>query len=45
MGDEGATTFLYTVREGETEARGKQLLDVRAADIFILLNLNNPEDL
>jgi hypothetical protein len=36
---------LYTVREGETEARGKQLLDVRAANVFILLNLDDPEDL
>ena len=31
--------------ERETEARSKQLLDVRAADIRSLLDLNDPEDL
>ena len=43
--DEGAAALLYTVGERETEARSKQLLDVRATDILVLLDLNDPEDL
>ena len=45
MSDESTATLLYTVRERETETRGKQLLDVWAADILVLLDLDNPKDL
>lgn len=45
MGDEGATAFLHAVGERKAEAWGKQLLDVRAADVFSLLDLNDPENL
>jgi hypothetical protein len=45
VSDEGAATFLHTVGKRETETRDEQLLDVWAADIFSLLDLNNPEDL
>ena len=45
MSDEGTATLLYTVGKRETEAGGKQLLDVWTADILGLLDLNDPEDL
>lgn len=45
MGGEGTTSLLHTVGEWETEARGKQLLNVRATDISSLLDLDDPEDL
>ena len=34
-----------TVREGELEVGNEELLDVRAADVVALLDLNNLEDL
>lgn len=45
VSNEGAAALLHTVGERETETWSKQLLDVWATDILILLNLNNPEDL
>jgi hypothetical protein len=45
MGDECATTLLHTVGEREADAWSKQLLDVRTADVFSLLDLDDPEDL
>jgi len=44
VSDEGAAILLHTVREGETESRGKQLFDVGTADVLSLLDLNDPED-
>ena len=45
MSDESAATLLHTVWEREMEAWGKQLLDVRTADVLGLLDLNNSKDL
>ena len=45
MSDEGAATLLHTVWEREMEAWGKQLLNVRTADVLGLLDLNNSKDL
>ena len=45
MGNEGRANLRDTVREREFEARNKELLDVRAADVFALLDLNHTEDL
>jgi hypothetical protein len=42
---EGRTRFANTVRKREAEAWLKKLLDVRPANIFCLLNLDNAEDL
>lgn len=41
---EGRTRFANTVRKREAEAWLKKLLDVRPANIFCLLNLDNAED-
>ena len=43
--DERRANLLDTVRERELELGDKELLDVGAADILSLLNLNNTEDL
>lgn len=45
MSDKGAAALLHAVREGEAETRGKQLLDVWAANILSFLDLDDPEDL
>ena len=43
--DEGRADLANTVGERELELGDKELLDVGAADILGLLNLNNTEDL
>jgi hypothetical protein len=45
VGDEGRTELGHTMRKGEFQVGGKELLDIGAADILSLLNLNNTEDL
>lgn len=45
MCDEGRADLANTVGERELELGDKELLDVGAADILGLLNLNNTEDL
>ena len=43
--DEGRARLGDTVRKRELEARDQELLDVRAADVLGLLDLDNTEDL
>ena len=45
MGNEGRANLRDTVREREFEARDKELLDVRAADILALLDLDHTKNL
>ena len=45
MRNEGRADLLDAVGEGELELGHQELLDVGAADILGLLNLNNTEDL
>jgi hypothetical protein len=43
--NKGRTEFGDTMREGELYVRGKELFDVRTANIVCLLNLNHSENL
>ena len=45
VGNEGRFDFRHPVGEREAETRGKELLDVWAADVSSLLDLNDTEDL
>lgn len=45
VSDEGRTELGNTVGKGELDAGGKELLDVGAANVLGLLDLNNTEDL
>ena len=45
MGEEEAAALDDTVREGEAQVRGQELLDVGAADVRGLLDLGDAEDL
>ena len=45
MRNKGRADLGDTVGEGELEVGNHELLDVRAADIIALLDLNNTEDL
>ena len=45
MRHERRPNLLDAVGEGELEVGNHELLDVRAADIIALLDLNNTEDL
>ena len=45
VSNEGRAGLRHTVREGELEVGSEELLDVWAADIISLLDLNNLEDL
>jgi len=44
VGDEGRLDLVHPVGEGEAEVGGDELLDVWAADISSLLNLDNAKD-
>jgi hypothetical protein len=45
VGDKGRADLGDTVREGELELGGEELLDVRAADVLGFLDLNDAENL
>ena len=45
MGDERRLVLIDAVGEGELEVRDNELLDVRAADVLGLLDLDDAEDL
>jgi len=45
MCDEGRTELGHTMRKGELQVGDEELLDVRAAEILGLLDLDDTEDL
>ena len=45
VGHKGRADLGDTVREGELELGGEELLDVRATDVLRLLDLNDTENL